>query len=186
MTFLSNVQLSLDYREKIFEIDFNFETNKKKMNHNSQSQPVEILLGEDNPGDVYLVRSSLTDSLLNHNFYHFEDGEEIMSYLHKEKGFENVVVPDLILLDLNLPKKNGFEVLAEIKADSQLKLIPVVILTSSSADCDIMRSYQLYANGYVVKPSSYLNYFQAIQNLEVFWFDLARLPSQAKRDLDST
>lgn len=138
--------------------------------------PVEILLGEDNPGDVYIVRSSLTDSKLHHNFYQVNDGEAVMTYLHQEQGYKNVPLPDLILLDLNLPKKNGFEVLEEIKADLKLKTIPVVILTSSNAEKDILRSYQLCANSYIVKPSDYFVFFQAIKSLETFWLSLAKLP----------
>jgi two-component system, chemotaxis family, response regulator Rcp1 len=138
--------------------------------------PVEILLGEDNPGDVYIVRSSLSDSQLHHNFYQVNDGEAVMAYLYQEQGYQNVPLPDLILLDLNLPKKNGFEVLAEIKADLKLKTIPVVILTSSNAQKDILRSYQLCANSYIVKPSDYFSFFQAIKKIEVFWLNLAKLP----------
>ena len=140
--------------------------------------PVAILLAEDNPGDVYIVRSSLANSKLQHNFYHVNDGEEVMAYLYQKKGYENTAIPNLILLDLNLPKKNGFEVLAEIKADPKLKLIPVVILTSSSAEEDILRSYQLFANSYIVKPNDYFSFFQAIKNLEQFWLNLAKLPYQ--------
>ncbi|MDJ0567955.1 MAG: response regulator [Pleurocapsa sp. MO_192.B19] len=143
---------------------------------NPIKKPVEILLGEDNPGDVYLVRSSLTDSQLNHSFYHVNDGEEVMAYLHHQKGYQNVFLPDLILLDLNLPKKNGFEVLAEIKADPKLKIIPVIILTSSNTAKDIQKSYQLCANSYIVKPADYFAFFQAIKNLEMFWLDLVKLP----------
>jgi two-component system, chemotaxis family, response regulator Rcp1 len=138
--------------------------------------PVEILLGEDNPGDVYIVRSSLTDSNLHHNFYQVNDGEAVMAYLHQKQGYQNVALPDLILLDLNLPKKNGFEVLEEIKADLKLKTIPVIILTSSNAEQDILRSYQLCANSFIVKPSDYFVFFQAIKDIGVFWLNLAKLP----------
>ncbi len=146
--------------------------------------PKEILLVEDNPGDVYIVRSSLADSELYHNFYHVNDGEEIMAYLHQQQGYQNVPLPDLILLDLNLPKKNGFEVLAEIKADPKLRIIPVIVLTSSHAERDIMRSYQLYANSYIVKPSNYFAFFQAIKKLELFWLNLVQLPPQATLNLN--
>lgn len=138
--------------------------------------PKEIILVEDNPGDVYIVRSSLADTKLDHNFYHVRDGEEVMTYLHQEEGYQNTPRPDLILLDLNLPKKNGFEVLAEIKADSQLRIIPVIILTSSDSERDILRSYELYANSYIVKPSNYFDFFQAIKKLELFWLNLVELP----------
>lgn len=145
--------------------------------------PKEILLVEDNPGDVYIVRSSLADSELYHNFYHVRDGEEIMAYLHQTQGYQNVPLPDLILLDLNLPKKNGFEVLREIKADPKLRIIPVIILTSSSSEQDIQRSYELYANSYIVKPSNYFAFFQAIKKLELFWLNLVQLPSQTSLNL---
>lgn len=138
--------------------------------------PKEILLGEDNPGDVYIVRSSLADSNLDHNFYHVNDGKEIMSYLRQEDGYQNVALPDLILLDLNLPKMSGFEVLAEIKSDPRLRIIPVIILSSSDAQRDIVRSYQLYANSYIVKPSDYIAFFMAIKKLESFWLNLVKLP----------
>ncbi|MEM7553107.1 MAG: response regulator [Cyanobacteria bacterium P01_A01_bin.84] len=147
------------------------------MEINPHTKPVVILLGEDNPGDVYLIRSSLADSKLYHSFYHVQDGEEVMAYLYQEKNYQNVSIPDLILLDLNLPKKNGFEVLAEVKADPKLKIIPIVILTSSNREKDIIKSYQLYANSYIVKPSDYFSFFQAIKKLEVFWLHLAKLPS---------
>jgi len=143
-----------------------------------KGKPKEILLVEDNPGDVYIVRSSLADSKLEHNFYHVRDGEEIMAYLRHEDGYKNVAFPDLILLDLNLPKKNGFEVLAEIKTNPKFKIIPVIILTSSNADKDIVRSYMLHANSYIVKPTNYFNFFQAIKKLEFFWLNLVQLPSQ--------
>lgn len=130
--------------------------------------PVEILLGEDNPGDVYIVSSSLTDSQIDHNFYQVDDGEAVMAYLHQERGYQNVSLPDLILLDLNLPKKNGFEVLKEIKADLKLRTIPVVILTSFNTEKDILRSYQLCANSYIVKPSDYLVFFKLSKVLRFF------------------
>ena len=138
--------------------------------------PKEILLAEDNPGDVYIVRSSLADSNLDHNFYHVNDGKEIMTYLRQEQGYKNVSLPDLILLDLNLPKMSGFEVLEEIKSDPLLRVIPVIILSSSNAQRDIVRSYQLYANSYIVKPSDYVAFFMAIKKLESFWLDLVKLP----------
>lgn len=141
-------------------------------------KPKEILLVEDNPGDVYIVRSSLADSELDHNFYHVRDGEEIMAYLLHEAGYQNVPFPDLILLDLNLPKKDGFEVLTEIKSDPKLSLIPVIILTSSNIEKDILRSYKLHANSYIVKPTNYVNFFQAIKKLELFWLNLVQLPSK--------
>jgi two-component system response regulator len=146
--------------------------------------PVEILLGEDNPGDVYIVRSSLTDSQIDHNFYQVDDGEAVMAYLHQEQGYQNVSPPDLILLDLNLPKKNGFEVLKEIKADLKLRTIPVVILTSSNTEKDILRSYQLCANSYIVKPSDYFVFFQAIKSIEIFWLNLAKLPPKLSKSYD--
>jgi len=142
-------------------------------------QTKDILLVEDNPGDVYIVRSSLADSKLDHNFYHVPDGESTMAYLNHEPGYQNVPLPDLILLDLNLPRKNGFEVLAEIKANPTLRIIPVIILTSSAAKQDILRGYQLYANSYIVKPSNYFDFFQAIKKLEFFWLNLVKLPSQS-------
>ena len=141
--------------------------------------PKEIFLVEDNPGDVYLVRSSLANSNIDHNFYHVRDGEEIMACLHQKQGYQDLPWPDLILLDLNLPGKTGFEVLTEIKSDPKFRVIPVIILTSSNSQQDIIHCYQKYANSYIIKPSGYLAFFEAIRQLELFWFNLVQLPAHS-------
>lgn len=138
--------------------------------------PIEILLCEDNPGDVYLIRNSLKDGSISHNLHHVVDGEEAMKFLHQEGHYRHSSRPHLMILDLNLPKKHGFEVLAEIKGDPQLKALPVVILTSSQAERDITKSYQLYASCYVSKPFDFDEFTEAVKMLENFWLNLVQLP----------
>src|SRR5919202_2824220 len=119
---------------------------------NDNSEPIEILLVEDNPGDARLAVEALKDSKVRNNLYCVEDGVEAMNFLYRRGGHTGVPVPDLILLDLNLPRKDGREVLAEIKEDPKLRHIPIVILTASEAERDLIKSYDLHANAYVVKP----------------------------------
>ncbi len=139
-------------------------------------RPIDILLVEDNPGDVYIIRTSLSESKVTYNFHHAIDGEEAMAFLRREGKYTNSPRPHLILLDLNLPKKHGFEVLKEIKTDPELKAIPVVILTSSKAEPDIVNSYHLYASCYVTKPLEFNDFNQVIKSIEDFWLNCAKLP----------
>jgi CheY-like chemotaxis protein len=138
--------------------------------------PVEILLVEDNAGDVRLTREALNSDRLWNNLSVARDGMEAMAYLRQEGSFAGVTRPDLILLDLNLPRKDGREVLAEIKADVNLKLIPVVILTTSDAEEDVLKAYGLHANCYVTKPVDLRQFMKAVKSIEDFWLALVRLP----------
>ena len=137
---------------------------------------VNILLVEDNPGDVRLIIESLKESKRPTNLRTVKDGIEAMDYLHREGIFANEDRPDIILLDLNLPRKNGIEVLAEIKKDPGLKRIPVIILTASSADRDIINSYDLNANCYITKPVSLEQFTEVIKSIENFWLTVVKLP----------
>jgi CheY-like chemotaxis protein len=141
------------------------------------THPVNILLIEDNLGDVELTIAAFGELELNHNFHNVRDGHTALEYLHKKGDYANAVRPDLILLDLNLPKKNGWEILHNIKQDSALKAIPVIVLTNSKDDKDIVMCYMLHANCYVVKPLSFKDYVKVIQSMETFWLHTAvRLP----------
>jgi chemotaxis family two-component system response regulator Rcp1 len=137
---------------------------------------IEILMVEDNPGDVRLTVEALKEGKVRNNFFTVEDGEEAMKYLRREGAYAKVTRPDLILLDLNLPKKNGREVLAEIKADPDLKRIPVVILTVSEAEQDILKSYNLHANCYITKPVNLDQFIQVVKSIEDFWLTVVMLP----------
>ena len=137
---------------------------------------VEILLVEDNPGDVRLTRETLKDSKLLNHISAVNDGVEAMAFLRREGQYVKATRPDLILLDLNLPKKNGREVLAEIKMDKQLRRIPVVVLTTSSAEQDILKTYDLHANCYITKPVNLDQFSAVVKAIEEFWFTIVRLP----------
>jgi len=144
-------------------------------------RPIEILLVEDNPGDADLARAGLEDGKIRNNLHVVEDGEEAMAFLRREGAYADMPLPDLILLDLNLPRKDGREVLAEIKIDEDLKHIPVVILTSSKTEEDIMKSYQLHANCYITKPISFNEFVKVVKAIEDFWFTIVRLPQRQPR-----
>ena len=138
--------------------------------------PVEILLVEDNSGDVRLIREALKSDRLWNSLQVAQDGVEAMAYLRREGEFSGAVRPDVILLDLNLPRKDGREVLAEIKADEDLKLIPVVVLTTSQAHEDILQAYRLHANCYITKPVDLPKFMTVVKSIEHFWFAIVRLP----------
>lgn len=140
---------------------------------------IDILLVEDSPADVLITREALTEAKLLNTIHVVENGVEALEFLRKTGQYANVRRPDLILLDLNLPRKNGREVLAEIKADEQLKAIPVVVLTTSSAEEDILKSYNLHANCYVVKPVEFASFVKAVQSIRQFWFTIVTLPPEA-------
>ncbi len=144
------------------------------------TKPVEILLVEDNEGDVGLVEEVFEDAKIRNTLHVAEDGEEAMLFLNKEKPFLNAPTPDIILLDLNLPQKDGREVLEEIKTDDKLKRIPVVVLTTSKAEEDIVRSYDLHANSYITKPVDFDQFIRVIKSIEDFWLEVVRLPSSKK------
>ena len=139
-------------------------------------RPVEILLVEDNPGDVRLTLETLKESKLLNHMSVAADGVEAMAFLRREGKYANAACPDLILLDLNLPKKDGREVLREIKADERLRRIPVVVLTTSNAEQDILKTYELHANCYVTKPVDLDRFIAVVKALAEFWFTIVKLP----------
>lgn len=141
-----------------------------------QIRPLNVLLVEDNPGDIRLMREALRSSNTTQKLDAVEDGEEALAYLRREAPYSDVPKPDLIFLDLNLPKKDGREVLNEIKQDDALKRIPVVILTTSEAERDVSRAYDLHANCYVKKPTDLDEYMEVIRACENFWLHIVRLP----------
>jgi CheY-like chemotaxis protein len=137
---------------------------------------VEILLIEDNPGDARLTQEALNDGKIKNNLHIAYDGVEATDFLFRRNEYQNAPRPDLIILDLNLPKKNGLEVLAEIKADPGLKSIPVIVLTVSKAEEDIVRSYNLHANCFLIKPLDLNQFFEVVRSIEDFWLSLVKLP----------
>ena len=139
--------------------------------------PIEILLVEDNPGDVRLTREALKQSNISNNLSVIEDGAEAIRFLMREGEYEYAVRPDIILLDLNLPRIDGREVLQTIKQDENLRRIPVVVLTTSDDEHDILASYNLYANCYITKPLDYHRFITIIQSIQNFWFATVKLPS---------
>lgn len=141
--------------------------------------PVDILIVEDNPGDARLIKEVLNEKRIFCRLHLVKDGIEAMNFLHKKEEFTKAPLPDLILLDLNLPKKDGREVLAEIKSSDHLKQIPVVIMTSSQAEEDIFRSYQLHANCFITKPLELDQFIEAVKSIEEFWFFLVKLPNKS-------
>jgi chemotaxis family two-component system response regulator Rcp1 len=144
---------------------------------NDNTEPIEILLVEDNPGDARLAVEALKDGKVRNNLYHVEDGVEAMQFLHRQgEEYAHAPHPDLILLDLNLPRKDGREVLAEIKEDPELRLVPVVVLTTSEAERDLVRTYDLHANAYVVKPIDLDQFVEVVQAIEDFWLTIVKLP----------
>lgn len=138
---------------------------------------IEILLVEDSPTDVLIAREALAEARIINTIHVTEDGVEAMQFLRRQGQYTNAVRPDLILLDLNLPRKNGREVLAEVKSDELLKSIPVVVLTTSEAEEDVLRSYDLHANCYVVKPVGFENFVNAVRSISDFWFNIVTLPT---------
>jgi chemotaxis family two-component system response regulator Rcp1 len=147
------------------------------MSQLTSHRPIEILLVEDNPGDVLLTREGLEEAKVRNNLYVVRDGVEALDFLRREGDYAGVERPDLILLDLNLPLKDGREVLQEIKHDPHLRSIPVVVLTTSESDEDILRSYELHANCYITKPIDMAGFIQVVKSIDDFWFTVVRLPT---------
>src|SRR3984885_11479980 len=142
--------------------------------------PLEVLLVEDSPGDVRLTREAFKDAKVHINLHVASDGNEAMAFLLRKEGYASVPRPDLILLDLNLPKKDGKEVLTEIKESPTLKSIPVVILTTSASEADILRSYRLHANCYITKPVGLNGFLEVIKSIDSFWLSVVKLPREAR------
>ena len=147
------------------------------MNSLNHATNVSILLVEDNPGDVRLTQEALRESKVLNELHVVRDGEEAMSFLRQNGQYADAPRPGLILLDLNLPKKDGREVLAEIKSDKQLKSIPVVILTTSNAEIDIMKTYENHANCFITKPVNLEQFITIIESIESFWLTIVQLPT---------
>ena len=139
---------------------------------------IEILLVEDNPGDARLTREALREGKVRNNLHIARDGVEALAFLRREGAFANATRPDLVLLDLNLPRKDGREVLAQVKDDNELKTIPIVVLTTSSAEIDILRSYSLHANCYITKPVDLEQFVQVVKSIDDFWLTVVRLPKE--------
>lgn len=148
--------------------------------NNKNAKPIEILLVEDNPGDVRLTREALRDARVRNRMHTAGDGIEALAFLRQEGQYAGEVRPDLILLDLNMPRMNGFELLKAIKSDESLKLIPVVILTTSQAEQDIVKGYDLHANAYVTKPVDLEQFILVIKSIEDFWLEIVRLPERSR------
>ena len=141
-------------------------------------RPIDILLVEDNPGDARLTREALAQSKVKNHLHYARDGEEAMAFLRHEGRFASAPTPDLVLLDLNLPRRDGREVLEDIKRDPRLMHIPVVVLTSSQAEEDILRTYRLHANCFITKPVDLDQLTQVVHGIEQFWFTLVKLPPE--------
>jgi CheY-like chemotaxis protein len=146
------------------------------MNSYDSGSPIEILLVEDNPGDVRLTREAFRDARISNRIHTVCDGVEAMAFLNHEGAYTGALSPDLILLDLNLPKKDGREVLAAVKADERIKHIPVVVLTTSQAEQDIIKSYELQANCYVTKPVDLDQFLNTVKSIGDFWLAIVKLP----------
>ena len=146
------------------------------MNAQKTGRPIEILLVEDNPGDARLTLEALKENKVSNHLHIVKDGVEAMAFLRHEGKYANAPRPDIILLDLNMPRKDGREVLTEIKGNESLRRIPVVILTTSQAEEDILRSYDLHANCYVTKPVDLEQFIKVVQSIEAFWLTIVKLP----------
>ena len=151
------------------------------MDSQALGKPVEILLVEDNPGDVRLTQEAFKDGKMLNKLHVVEDGMDALAFLKREGKYTGAPRPELILLDLNLPRKDGRDVLAEIKVDRDLKRIPVVILTTSCSEEDILRSYDLNANCYITKPVEFDKFIEVVKSIEDFWLAIVKLPTEGKR-----
>jgi chemotaxis family two-component system response regulator Rcp1 len=149
-----------------------------EMEAKESGKPIDILLAEDNLGDVRLAIETFKDAKIHNVVNVVQDGVEAMAYLRKQGKYANATRPDLILLDLNMPRKDGREVLKEVKEDPDLRRIPVVILTISQAEQDILKAYDLHANCYITKPVDLNQFNKIVQTIEDFWFTIVKLPSQ--------
>jgi chemotaxis family two-component system response regulator Rcp1 len=152
------------------------EQEGKKMSSEKNIKPIDILLVEDNSGDVRLTKEALKEGKVRNNLHVAVDGVEAIAFLHREGRYSEMPRPDIILLDLNLPKKDGREVLAEIKRDKDLKRIPVVVLTTSMAEEDIIKTYDLHANCYITKPLDLEKFISVVKMVEDFWLTIVKLP----------
>jgi CheY-like chemotaxis protein len=143
-------------------------------------EPIEVLLVEDDPGDVVLITEAFEDNKVRNSLHHVSDGVEALQFLRGEGVYAGKPTPDLVLLDLNLPRKDGREVLAEIKDDPDLRRIPVVVLTTSKAEEDILRSYDLHANAYVTKPVDFDRFIEVVRQIDEFFVSVVKLPGRGQ------
>jgi CheY-like chemotaxis protein len=143
-----------------------------------EPKPIEVLLVEDDPGDVVLITEAFEHNKVNNRLAVVQDGVEALQYLRCEAPYEDRATPDLILLDLNLPRKDGREVLAEVKNDDRLRRIPVVVLTTSKAEEDVLRSYDLHANAYVTKPVDFDRFIEVVRQIDEFFVSVVKLPNR--------
>lgn len=141
-------------------------------------EPVEILLAEDHPGDAKLTEKAFEQGNLLNNLHTVTDGVEAMQFLRQEGEYDGVPRPDLVLLDLNMPRKDGWEVLEEVQADPDLRRIPIIVLTSSDAEADIVKSYDLQANAYLTKPIDFEGLLEVVRSLEQFWLSVVKMPPE--------
>ena len=141
-----------------------------------QPQPIEVLLVEDDPGDVLMIREAFEENKVRNHLHVVSDGQEAVDFVRRQGAYGDAPRPDLVLLDLNLPRKDGREVLAEIKGDDELSSIPVVVLTTSEAEEDILRSYSLHANAYVTKPVDFERFIQVVRQIDDFFVTVVKLP----------
>jgi CheY-like chemotaxis protein len=146
------------------------------MNTADTTAAIELLLVEDDPGDVLMTREALEGSKLLHNLHTVSNGEEALAFLRRQRPFEDEVRPDLVLLDLNLPRLDGHEVLSIVKSDPELRRIPIVVLTTSESEEDIFRSYDLHANAYVAKPVGFESFMSVVRQIDEFFLSVVRLP----------
>lgn len=146
----------------------------------SSEKALMIMMADDDPDDRFLVKEAFEENCLANPLFTVEDGEQLMDYLHRRNGFEDAVRPGLILLDLNMPRKSGFEALREIKSDPELRRIPVIILTTSKAEEDIVRSYDLGVNSFIVKPVTFDALVETVRELGKYWFQIVELPDIKK------
>lgn len=144
---------------------------------NAPTRPIEILLAEDNPADARLTLEGFKQAVGSHNITVIEDGQQVMEYLRRKCQYPDRTYPDLIILDLNMPKKTGHEVLAELMADTELSIIPVIIFTASDAQGDVLESYKLHASAYLTKPIDFDEFALMVKSIDDFWFNFAKLPA---------
>ncbi|MFC6731792.1 MULTISPECIES: response regulator [unclassified Haladaptatus] len=150
------------------------------MSNTRNATPIDILLVEDNPGDVRLTKEAFNEGQINNKLHVVTDGEEALDFLYRRGEYESTIQPQLILLDLNLPKVDGLEVLEQLKSDPTLRHIPVVILTSSAAEEDIIKSYELHTNAYLTKPINPAEFISLVRTFELFWFEFVQLPPRER------
>jgi chemotaxis family two-component system response regulator Rcp1 len=145
---------------------------------NHEQRPIEILMVEDSPSDTQLAIEALHEAKISNRLSHVEDGVEALQFLRRQGPYQDAPRPDLILLDLNLPRMDGRQLLEEIKQDPDLRIIPVVVLTTSRSEQDVLRSYQLHANCYITKPVDFTQFMQVVKSIEHFWLTVVTLPKE--------